>query len=462
MKLQESDLLALREIVGQGNVIVEREELEDYCHDEMPSVHFVPEAVVKPGNTQEVSQIMKLASQQKFPVTPRGAGSGLSGGALAVEGGIVLSLERFNQILEIDQENMMAVVEPGVLTGQLQKEVEAKGLFYPVDPASLDSCSIGGNFAENAGGPQAVKYGITRHYVTGIEAVLPSGEIITYGGKLVKNVTGYDLLHILLGSEGTLAIVTKIIVKLIPLPKHRIDLLVPFPSFQDAADTVMKIFQSRITPSVLEFMDKAGVKSCEAFLGKELPFSDAEAQLIVGLDGNSEELLEAECEIIGELCLEAGADDVLVADTQFAKDSLWEARRELLETLKAISEQVEVEDVVVPRAKIPEMIRATVEISEESGIPIVNWGHAGDGNIHVAIMKKDISDEKWEAELEGVIEKVFQKAIELGGSITGEHGIGYLKRKQMPMAVGQTELELMRRIKAAFDPDGILNPGKIV
>lgn len=462
MKLQQADLLALEEIVGQKNVIVDPQEMEDYCHDEMPSVHFVPEAVVKPENTQQVSRIMKLASEKKFPVTPRGAGSGLSGGALAVEGGIVLSMERFNKILEIDQENMMAVVEPGVLTGQIQKEVEAQGLFYPVDPASLDSCSIGGNFAENAGGPHAAKYGITRHYITGIEAVLPNGQIINYGGKYVKNVTGYDLLHILLGSEGTLAIVTKMILKLIPLPKHRIDLLVPFASFEDAADTVTKIFQSRITPSVLEFMDKAGVKACETFLGKELPFSDAEAQLIVGLDGNSEELLEQECELVGELCLEAGADDVLVADSKFAKDNLWEARRELLETLKAISEQVEVEDVVVPRARIPEMIRATVEISRETGFPIVNWGHAGDGNIHVAIMKKDISDEKWDSQLESVIERVFKKAIELGGTITGEHGVGYLKRKQMPMVLGEAELELMRRIKVAFDPEGILNPGKII
>ncbi|HOB21858.1 MAG: FAD-binding protein [Firmicutes bacterium] len=461
MKLTDSDIAALQEIVGKENVILDNEALEDYCHDEIPSLYFQPDAVVKPENTEQVSKIMALASERKFPVTPRGAGSGLSGGAVAVEGGIVLSLEKFNRILEIDQENMMAVVEPGVLTGQLQKEVEAVGLFYPVDPASLDSCSIGGNFAANAGGPQAVKYGITRHYVTGIEAVLPSGEIINYGGKLVKNTSGYDLLHILLGSEGTLAIVTKLVLKLIPLPKYRIDLLVPFSSFEAAADTVTKIFQSRITPVVLEFMDKAGVKSCEAFLGKELPFSDAEAQLIVGLDGNNEELLEQECEIVGEICLEAGADDVLVADTPFAKENLWEARRELLETLKAISEEVEVEDVVVPRAKIPEMIRATVEISKETGFPIVNWGHAGDGNVHVAILKKDISDEKWQTELEGVIERVFQKAIELGGTITGEHGIGYLKRKHLPMAVGQVELELMKKIKAAFDPEGILNPGKL-
>jgi glycolate oxidase len=459
MKVEQSVIEALKEIVGQSNVLTQQAELENYGHDEIPS--FPPEAVVKPATADEVSRIMKLASARKFSVTPRGAGTGLSGGSVAVEGGIVLSLERFNKILEIDQDNMMAVVEPGVITGQLQKAAAALGLFYPVDPASLDSCSIGGNFAENSGGPQAAKYGITRHYVTGMEAVLPDGEIIRYGGKLVKNVTGYDLLNIILGSEGTLAIATKLILKLIPLPKYRIDLLVPFSGFEAAADTVTKIFQSRITPVVLEFMDKAGVKSCEAFLGKKLPFSDAEAQLIVGLDGNSEELLDEESQQVGELCLEAGAEDILVADTQFAKDNLWEARRELLETLKAISRQVEVEDVVVPRAKIPQMIRATVEISRQSGFPIVNWGHAGDGNIHVAILRKEISDQKWEAELEGVIEQVFSKALELGGTITGEHGIGCLKRKQLPMAVGPAELALMRKIKAAFDPDGILNPGKM-
>ena len=462
-QLGMNEIEQLRAIVGAANVVTADEEKEAYAHDELPGLFFLPEAVVKPGSTREVSAIMKLADELCFPVTPRGLGTGLSGGALAVEGGIVLSLERMNKILEIDAANLMAVVQPGVITGELHKEVEAKGLYYPVDPASLDSCSIGGNIAENAGGPRAVKYGITRDYVTGIEAVMPDGEIIRYGGKVVKNVTGYDLANLLIGSEGTLGIITEVTLKLLPLPACRVDLLVPFDGFRKAADTVASIITGKkIIPVVLEFMDRAGVKACEAFLGKELPFSDAAAQLIIGLDGASKEEVESQYEGIAELCLEMGAADVLVAETNQSKDRLWEARRCLLETLKAQSPVVEVEDVVVPRSKIPDLMEKVAAISARTGFKMVQWGHAGDGNVHIGVMKMDMDQAAWESGLDGVTGEIFAAAIELGGSITGEHGIGYVKRKFLSMSTGPAELRLMRTLKKAIDPKGILNPGKIL
>ncbi|MEW5867265.1 MAG: FAD-linked oxidase C-terminal domain-containing protein [Bacillota bacterium] len=453
----------LAEIVGSEFVLTREEDMEPYSHDEMPGWRYMPEVVVKPGSAVQVARIVQLAAEENVPVTPRGLGTGLSGGALPVFGGIVVSLERMNGLLEIDEDNLMAVVEPGLVVGELHKQVEARGLFYPPDPASLDSCSIGGNIAENAGGPRAVKYGITRDYVMGIEAVLPDGSVVTYGGKTVKNVTGYDLANVLIGSEGTLGIITRAILKLIPLPQHRIDLLIPFHSFNDATRTVTDIIRAkRIVPVVLEFMDRESVKACEKHLEKELPFSDAEAQLIVGLDGNRREDIDAQVEIVAEICLDHGADDVLVAESSFQKDQLWHARRILLETLKAVSERVEVEDVVVPRVKIPELISTIKDISTTSGIPVVNWGHAGDGNVHVGVLKQNVTDEKWNAELDRVNEAIFAAALSLGGMITGEHGIGLFKKRFMPKAVDEPTMAAMRTLKRAFDPAGILNPGKVL
>ncbi len=453
----------LAEILGPESVLTREEDMEPYSHDEMPGWRYMPEVVAKPASAEKVARIVRLAARENVPVTPRGLGTGLSGGALPVFGGIVISLERMNQLLEIDEDNLMAVVEPGLVVGELHRQVEAHGLFYPPDPASLDSCSMGGNIAENAGGPRAVKYGITRDYVMGVQAVLPDGSIVTYGGKTVKNVTGYDIANVLIGSEGTLGIITQATVKLIPLPQHRIDLLVPFHGFGDAARTVTDIMRAkRIVPVVLEFMDRESVKACEKYLSKELPFSDAEAQLIVGLDGNRREDVDAQAEVIAEICLEHGADDVLVAESAFQKDQLWHARRILLETLKAISERVEVEDVVVPRVRIPDLIATVKDISARSGIPIVTWGHAGDGNVHVGVLKRDVSDEKWNAELGRVNEAIFDAALGLGGMITGEHGIGLFKKCFMPKTIDGPTMAAMRALKRAFDPAGILNPGKVL
>ncbi len=344
----------LAAIVGADNVLLDAERLEPYTHDETVGLRADPEVAVRVTSAQQVAEIFRLANRERLPVTPRGAGYGLSGGAVAVQGGIVLSLEKMNRILEIDKENLMVTVEPGVITGDLHRAVEAEGLFYPPDPASLDSCSIGGNIAEGAGGPRAVKYGTTKDYVCGLEAVLPSGDIVHMGGKLVKNQTGYNLVQLLVGSEGTLAVVTKIILRLLPLPPCRVDLLVPFDDFQTAAGVVSAIIARRIVPTTIEFMERDIVHACQRLLGKELPYTGAAAQLLIQLDGNHQAALDADCETVAELCLAAGALDVLVATDRPTRDRLWEARRAIIDSLNHASPVNHMEDLVVPRARIPD------------------------------------------------------------------------------------------------------------
>jgi len=451
----------LREIVGADNVLLEAEDMEPYSHDEVVGLRADPEVVVKVTSTEQVSQIFKLAQHDRIPVTPRGAGMGLSGGAVPVCGGIILSLEKMNRILEIDKENLMVTVEPGVITGDLHRAVEAEELFYPPDPASLDSCSIGGNIAEGAGGPRAVKYGVTKDYVCGLEAVLPSGEVITCGGKLVKNVTGYNLIQLLIGSEGTLAVVTKIILRLLPLPKLLVDLLVPFNDFQAAANTVSDIIAHRIIPTTIEFMERDSLLACERYLGKELPFHDAAAHLLIQLDSNHKDAIDADYDKVADICLKNDALDVLVAVGPRDRDRLWEARRAIIDALKKESPINHMEDVVVPRAEIPALLKGIRELAERYAVRIISFGHAGDGNVHVNVLKDDLADERWEEIISLLVEEIYRLTLSLGGTITGEHGIGAIRRKYLPLALDRVQIEIMEKIREVFDPNRILNPAKI-
>lgn len=455
-------IAALEGIVGSPNVIVVREMIEPYTHDETPELTGWPDVVVKAASAEEVSAILKLANELRIPVTPRGGGQGLSGGAVPVCGGIVLSLERMNRILEIDHGNLMATVEPGVITGELHRAVEAEGLFYPPDPASLDSCLIGGNVAEGAGGPRAVKYGTTKDYVCGLEVVLASGESMQLGGKLVKNVAGYNLIQLLVGSEGTLGVVTKIVLRLLPLPKAQIDLLVPYDSFEKAASTVSAIIAQSIIPTTIEFMEGETVRACERLLAKPVPFSEAEAQLLIQLTGPSREMLEDDLDQVGEICLDNGALEVLVAQDRPTRERLWEARRMIIEALNHESPINRTEDVSVPRSEIPPLLTGIHQISERVGIRTLCFGHAGDGNVHVNFLKYDLPDHLWHEGLELARKALYDLTLSLGGSITGEHGIGATRRAFLAYSLGEAPVEIMRRIKDAFDPNHILNPGKIL
>jgi glycolate oxidase len=451
----------LQAIVGSSYVFTDSERMEPYSHDETAGLSAWPEVVVKAGSRDEIAAIMKLANEKRIPVTPRAGGQGLSGGSVPLYGGISLSVERMNRILEIDHENLMAVVEPGVITGDLHRAVEAQDLMYPPDPASQDSCCLGGNVAESAGGPRAVKYGTTKDYVMGLEVVLPSGEFMELGGKMVKDVAGYDLVQLIVGSEVTLGIVTKIILRLVPLPKARIDLLVPYDDFQACADTVSAIIAECIVPTALEFMERDTVKACERLLGKDVPFSDVTAQLLIQLTGQRQEEVQADMDRVGEICLDHGAIDVLVAQDTATRDRLWEARRLIIEALKNESPIHHMEDLSVPRAKIPELLGAVHAMSERLGVRALCFGHAGDGNVHVNLMKDKLPDDEWERKWPAAQRELYALAISLGGAITGEHGIGATRKAFLAETIGAKPVELMRGIKQVFDPNLILNPGKI-
>jgi len=450
----------LAAIAGPAHVLTAPESVEPYTHDETEDLRFAPEAVVRPGNAAEISRILALATRHRVPVTPRAGGTGLSGGALPVHGGIVLALERMNRILRVDTANQQAEAEPGVITEKFQEAVEAHGLFYPPDPASRGSCTLGGNLAECAGGPRAVKYGVTKDYVLGLDAVLPTGALITAGSGVLKNVTGYNLAQLIIGSEGTLAVVTRILFRLIPLPRYRRVLLVPFGSLEAAAEAVARIFQAGITPSALEFMERAAVQAAEERQGKRFPSHGAEAQLFIEVDGSHEASLDADVAAIAAVLAACGAADVLLADDARKVSDVWALRRGIGEAVKSISPYRE-EDTVVPRARLPELVRGVKEICLRYGITSICYGHAGDGNVHVNLLKGGMDDAAWNGGIEDAVREIFRLTVSLGGTISGEHGIGYSQKTYLPIAVGAAEIALMQSIKRTFDPAGILNPGKI-
>jgi glycolate oxidase len=459
--VDESIVKRLTDIAGPKAVFSDEETLNIYSRDETLGLSHRPEIVVKPTTSKEILEIVHLANLENIPLTPRGKGTGLSGGAIPVYGGIVLSCERMEKILDIDHENLMVITEPGIITGELQKAVEAENLFYPPDPASLASCSIGGNVAEGAGGSRAVKYGTTKDYVNGLEVVLPSGEMTSTGGKVVKDVTGYNLTQLITGSEGTMAVVTRIILRLIPLPKLRKDFLVPYSSIDQATQTVSEIVRNRIVPTAIEFMERNSFELAESFTKRKLAFRDAAAHLLITLDGNYEEVLEEQQSQIGEICEKNGAFDTLIANTSTARERMWEGRKCLFEAANHFGSMYKSLDVVVPRSLIPTLIKKINEISEKYRIKAMSFGHAGDGNVHVLLFKGELPDEEWERRIEQAQRDLYSETINLGGKITAEHGIGLLRKPFLSMNLDPCQIELLKRLKKAFDPKNILNPGKI-
>ncbi|HZV45882.1 MAG TPA: FAD-linked oxidase C-terminal domain-containing protein [Thermodesulfovibrionales bacterium] len=420
-------------------------------------IEVCPSAIVWPNNTADVVKVMKYAYEKEIPVVPRGAGTGMTAGAVPSKGSIVLSFEKMKKIIEIDAENLNVLCEPGVINGKLQRELEWTGFFYPPDPASMNFCTLGGNVAENAGGPRALKYGVTRDYVMEIEAVLPNGEVITTGIKTTKGVVGYDLTRLFTGSEGTLAVFTKIRLKVLPLPEEVITLLAIFRSLESSGDAVTKIISSKIIPRTLEFMDRNAIEAVENFKPIGLP-RDAEAVLLIELDGQPSTITR-EAEKVIALCSKLGAE-IRMAKDEFAKNNLWASRRALSPALYHIKPTKINEDIVVPRNKLTEMLRRLRTLSEKSGIAIVNFGHAGDGNIHVNIMVDKADEDEYQRGL-GLVEQIFRDTLELGGTISGEHGIGLTKAGYIDMELSERELKIMESIKKVFDPKKILNPGKI-
>jgi glycolate oxidase len=461
-KVTSINFIELESIVGKEFISSAKEQLEKYGQDETEDLIYLAEVVVKPQTVEQVSAVARLCHNNKIPLTTRGAGTGLSGGALPVKGGVVLSMEKFSKIINIDERNLQAIVEPGVINYIFQEEVKKLGLFYPPDPASWGSCSLGGNIAHSSGGPKAVKYGTTRDYVLNLELVLPNGEVIWTGANTLKYSTGYNLTHLMIGSEGTLGIVTKIVFKLIPLPKHDLLMLVPFKSAEQACKAVGEVFRMGIVPSAMEFMERDAIDWSIKYSG-EVNFEikpEWKALLLIEVDGNNLDVLMNDCEIISTVMQNNACDEILFADGAEQKNALWKIRRKVGEAVKSNSVYKE-EDTVVPRAELPALLKGVKQIGEKYGFRSVCYGHAGDGNLHVNIIKGDLSNAAWENDLPKGITEIFELCKALGGTISGEHGIGLVQKNYLPIVFSAYHLELMKGIKKVFDPHYILNPGKI-
>ena len=454
-------------IVGEENLFMDEDRLAEYGHDKTEDLVFLPDIVLRPGTTSEVSDILKVCNEHKIPVTPRGAGTGLAGGALPVQKGVIISMERFNKILNIDELNLQATVEPGVITEVFQNAVKEKGLFYPPDPSSKGSCFLGGNLANNSGGPKAVKYGVTRDYVLNMEVVLPTGEVIWTGANVMKNSTGYNLTQLMCGSEGTLGVITKIVFKLRGYPQKNVLLLIPFTTNEEACKAIAAIFTEGITPSGVEFFEReAGIKTieyCDKVLGSpvttQLP-ENMGAYLLCELDGNDEDVLMKDAERVMAVVERFQIGDVLFADSTLQKEELWKVRKNISPAVnwKTVTKS---DDVVVPRSQLPQLIVGIKEIGKQYDFNTVCFGHLGDGNLHINFLREDISDHDWETKVPEGIGEVFKLVVSLGGTLSGEHGVGITKRPYMSIAMSEINLNLMRGIKKVFDPNSILNPGKI-
>lgn len=461
-KVTSITFLLFEKIVGKENMSSDKEQLEKYGQDETEDLIFFAEVILKPSSVKEISQIAKICNEHIIPLTVRGAGTGLSGGALPIKGGVLLSMEKFNKIIKIDERNLQATVEPGVINYEFQEAVKQVGLFYPPDPASWGSCSLGGNIAHSSGGPKAVKYGTTRDYVLNLEIVLPNGEIIWTGANTLKYSTGYNLTHLMVGSEGTLCIVTKIVFKLITLPKHDLLMLVPFNSAELACKAVAEVFKAGINPSAMEFMEKDAIDWSIKYSG-ELSFKvkpEWQALLIIEVDGNNLDVLMSDCEIISAVMQQNQCDEILFADSAEQKNAIWKIRRKVGEAVKSNSVYKE-EDTVVPRAELPILLKGVKAIGKKYGFNSVCYGHAGDGNLHVNIIKGALSDQAWNIDLPNAISEIFVLCKSLGGTISGEHGIGLVQKNYLPIVFSPYHLQLMKDIKKVFDPNYILNPGKI-
>ncbi len=435
---------------------------EDYDHDEMTEYgRYLPEAVLQALSAQEVSDVLSYCNRHHIAVTPRGAGTGLCGGCVALYGGILLSTEKMNRVLEVDTSNMTATVQPGVLLMEFPKALEGTGLFYPPDPGEK-TATMGGNAMTNAGGMRAVRYGVTRDYVLGMEVVLPSGEILRLGGKNVKNSSGYSLLDLMVGSEGTLGFLTELTVKLVPEPRVNLSLLMPFDDLDRCISAVPRVLACGCEPTAVEFMEREVIACAESYLGKSFPDTSADAYLLIRLDGASADALAPSVEALTDLAGEIGALDVLLADTDERKESLWNPRGAFLEAIKGSTPSMDECDVVVPRDRIAQFVRQSIVIGREEGVRIPSFGHAGDGNLHLYVCQDRLSEAQWKKTVARVMERLYDAARALGGEVSGEHGIGHAKRGFLRQSLGQTQWRLMQGIKQTFDPNGILNPGKVV
>lgn len=459
-KVTADDIKALVKISGEDNVLFGDAISPDYAHDELGGIEKMPEALIRVSSTEEISSIMKLAWEKNIPVTVRGSGTGLVGSAVAIEGGILLETTKMNKILELDKDNLTVTVQPGVLLMELAAFAEENDFLYPPDPGEK-SATIGGNISTNAGGMRAVKYGVTRDYVRALTVVMPNGEILTLGGKVAKNSSGYSLKDLVVGSEGTLCIITEAVLKLVPLPKVSVSLLVPFPDMKSAIESVPKIIRSKVTPTAIEYMSRDTILFSESYLGKKFPDTKNDAYILLTFDGNTDEQVEADMKSVADLCLEIGAIDVYIVDTDERKKAVWSARGAFLEAIKASTTEMDECDVVVPVNKVDEFIKFTHSLASEMNIRIPSFGHAGDGNLHVYICRDSLDDKEWEEILSKCFDRMYDKAKELGGLVSGEHGIGYAKKGFLKELYGDTPIALMQGIKKVFDEKNILNPRKI-